>query len=292
MAAFENQLPFYDRRRPLGQSPGLVAEHLGTPVKAPYLIPLVSDLAARAAAGADKLPLPAPEDREGYYGDRHFEYWLSGYFDANSLIQAAGALRPEPGKRLRHLDFGGCTGRVARHVARTPGYESWICDINAVYIDWLEAYAMGSGMRFFQNRPYPTLPFEPGSFDVVSAFSVFTHISEGELHWLLELKRIVRPGGLLYITVLDDASWAFTRAHRWLVPGLGRGPDEERLKVDIEQPAIPENRYVLRYSTADAYNCNVFYRRSYLEAAWLPHFRSGNFVDGGHFYQSVLLLTT
>jgi SAM-dependent methyltransferase len=52
----------------------------------------------------------------------------------------------------------------------------------------------------------PPLPFaEDNSFDLVYAFSVFTHIpAEHQEAWLLEMKRILKPGGFLVCTV---AGW-------------------------------------------------------------------------------------
>lgn len=287
MAAFEDKLPFYDQRRKLELPPGHARDFMNTPVFSPYLVPLSTDANALALAKSDDMVLPAPADREGYYGERHLEYWLSGFYDASQLMGLE--LRQTGNSALKHLDFGGCTGRVARHMARDPRYEAWLCDINASYIEWLETHST-SNIKLFQNRPYPTLPFEANSFDLISAFSVFTHISEGELHWLLELRRILRPGGKLYITVLDDASWKFAKDYQWLIQALAHGVEEERLRRDIAGD-IPDNRYVLRYSFADAYNCNVFYRRSFLETQWLQHFSAGHFIDQGHFYQSVVILT-
>jgi SAM-dependent methyltransferase len=48
----------------------------------------------------------------------------------------------------------------------------------------------------------PPLPFEDASFDLVYSISVFTHLDE-EMQdaWLNELKRVLRPGGILIITV-------------------------------------------------------------------------------------------
>jgi SAM-dependent methyltransferase len=169
-----------------------------------------------------------------------------------------------------------------------PGFETWLCDINAIYVDWIDEYSTRN-IRAFQNRPYPTLPFEANSFDFVCAYSVFTHISEGELHWLLELRRIIRPGGAILLTILDEATWDIARTQDWLISSLARGTEDARLRRDIAGD-IPANRYVLRYSMNDVYNCNVFYRRRFLEAKWLPHFSAGEFISSGHAYQTCLIL--
>jgi hypothetical protein len=41
----------------------------------------------------------------------------------------------------------------------------------------------------------------------VTAFSVFTHINEPEIAWLLELRRILKIGGIACNSVHDEATW-------------------------------------------------------------------------------------
>lgn len=281
MSGIDDKLPFYDRRRPLGPVPGCARDFIGSPVNTAYLQSLAGDPAVQEALRTDDMVLPAPEDREGYYETRHLEYWLSGYYDAAQLHKLLPRLNVD---NVAYLDLGGCSGRVARHMARHARIETWLCDINASYIDWLDRHSTRD-IRAFQNRPVPALPFDGGTFDVISAFSVFSHIAEGELHWILELKRILRPGGFLYLTVLDEATWEHVRTQQWLIASIARGTAEAGFRKDL-QSALPSDRYVIRYSDADAYNCNVFYRRRYMESKWGRHFSSLEFVPMGHFFQT------
>ena len=57
--------------------------------------------------------------------------------------------------------------------------------------------------KFATTTSFPHLPFEDGYFDLIQSFSVFTHICDLAEAWLLELRRILRPGGVLYLTVHD-----------------------------------------------------------------------------------------
>jgi ubiquinone/menaquinone biosynthesis C-methylase UbiE len=63
--------------------------------------------------------------------------------------------------------------------------------------------ASGPPFYFCTVTTAPHLPFEDGYFDLIYAGSVFTHIADLADSWFLELKRILRPGGRLYITVHD-----------------------------------------------------------------------------------------
>ena len=54
------------------------------------------------------------------------------------------------------------------------------------------------------NREQPPLDFPDDHFDLVTALSVFTHITDGWSDWLLEIRRVLKPGGLLIATFLDS----------------------------------------------------------------------------------------
>ena len=75
-------------------------------------------------------------------------------------------------------------------------------DINAKHINWCQLN-LGPPFFFATTTTAPHLPFEDGYFDLIYSGSVFTHISDLADAWLLELRRIVRKGGYLYITIHD-----------------------------------------------------------------------------------------
>jgi SAM-dependent methyltransferase len=63
---------------------------------------------------------------------------------------------------------------------------------------------MSPPFRFATTTTFPHLPFEDNFFDLVYAGSVFTHIADLAESVALELRRILRPGGRLYITIHDE----------------------------------------------------------------------------------------
>ena len=146
----------------------------------------------------DIFPLPTTEDREGYYGANHFSYWASGLFDARHLVSVANKY----GLTARnYLDFGCASGRVIRHMAlENPSLSVMGCDINRLHVEWCNAN-LPSNCVVFQNHSIPTLPLGDNSIDLISAYSVFTHIEALETAWLMELRRVLRPGGIAWITV-------------------------------------------------------------------------------------------
>jgi SAM-dependent methyltransferase len=108
----------------------------------------------------------------------------------------------------RILDFGCGPGRVISSVANLhPAARLSGCDIDAEAIAWAREN-LGDVADFRVNPPEPPLPFADESFDLVYAISIFTHLPE-EMQWgmLSELRRILRPGGVLLTTKLNPAAY-------------------------------------------------------------------------------------
>jgi SAM-dependent methyltransferase len=104
------------------------------------------------------------------------------------------------GKRV--LDFGCGAGRSLRHfLAEAAEAEFWGCDIDAPSIEWVNAN-LNPPVRAFVNRELPPLPCADRSFDLIYAFSVFTHITDAWSAWLLELHRLLADDGLLVASFL------------------------------------------------------------------------------------------
>src|SRR5262245_49294795 len=107
-----------------------LAEPLGTPASfypvAPAALKDFPDLAERVAR--DTAPIPAPVNRENYWPDNHFAYWLSGLRDYAMVTGLAAKRNVRSGNCF---DFGGSTGRVFRHFAfQSAGWDVWSSDFN------------------------------------------------------------------------------------------------------------------------------------------------------------------
>ncbi|WP_375382854.1 class I SAM-dependent methyltransferase, partial [uncultured Sphingomonas sp.] len=111
------------------------------------------------------------------------------------------------------FDFGGSTGRVFRHFHYQGEWDIWSSDFKRSSVEWnFENYP--AKIKVFQGLYQPILPIESRTFDLVIAMSVFTHIDETETSWLLELRRIMKPGGIALLTIHNEATW------KVLDPGL------------------------------------------------------------------------
>jgi SAM-dependent methyltransferase len=256
----------FDERREVPDPEGVASNFVATAVWRSDYAELWRELDVQAAASLDVLPIPPAEVREGYFGDRHLEYWLSGYADRIKMLQGTGLIGAND---LNYLDFGGSSGRVARHFVRQKT-APWCCDINVRSVDWVAKYLSPSVLAF-QNRPVPHLPFEDRTFDIVSAFSVFTHIDLDEMSWLLELRRIVKPDGFVYVTVHDEHTLEAIKTTPWKRNRIGKEKHRRALELAL-QNGLPSERFVLRYDDRGIYDANVFVESAYLKRRWAPFF--------------------
>src|SRR5262249_25648586 len=109
------------------------------------------------------------------------------------------------GKRV--LDFGCGVGRTLRHFveeARIGDFQG--CDIDPRSVDWLQQN-LCPPFTCFLNGDSPPLPVPEASFDLVYAVSVFTHLTSSWAHWLLEVHRVLKPGGLAALTFMGRGMW-------------------------------------------------------------------------------------
>jgi SAM-dependent methyltransferase len=125
------------------------------------------------------------------------EYVRVGRVGFQEIAEAFRAHRDERQTYPRWLDFGCGCGRLCRYLPAEGLCESvWGADVDADAILWNTRHLRPG--HFQRIAPTPPTPFAPGSFDVVFAVSVFTHLDEmAQWAWLAELTRLLRPGGLL-----------------------------------------------------------------------------------------------
>jgi SAM-dependent methyltransferase len=216
-----------------------------------------------AALEADTAPLPATANREGYYGPHHFSYWASGLEDARNVLDAADKY----GVNVKSFfDLGCASGRVIRHIPHIrPGAKAIGCDINRLHVEWCNTY-LPETVSVFQNHSIPSLPLETASVDVASAFSVFTHIEAFETTWLMELKRILRPGGIAWITVHTEHTLADMNPNWPLWKPVMNHPSMKGRAEDDRD--FPGGRLTVRWNTDRSYSSNVFYKEAYLRSHW------------------------
>ena len=262
---------------------GTPADYLDTPVLGLENKALLGDRQVMLQILRDATPLPTTVAREGYYDERHLEYWLSGLRDMRKVVTATSL---EKAQAPSILDFGGASGRVIRHfVGWKPRIALYLSDINPQHI-LLAKQMFGGAVTAIHNYGLPALPFPDGCLDCVVAFSVLTHIDTDDTAWLLELRRVVRPGGHLYCTIHDQATWSILP--QTVIASLSFS-DAEFQRYYSSNPELT-GRKVHIYNDAVEYACNVFIGRDYIDRVWAPLFNGYSIVPLAHDHQTALIL--
>lgn len=161
-------------------------------------------------------------------GDMQFPYFPDPKFQS-SIVGSAAPLNMQEMKKFyvkfnesikqnswrftsdcKILDFGCGFGRLTRFFLKDTAYGNvYGADTVKKFINvCLETFSEDviPAKNFINNEPLPPISFLDHSFDLITAYSVFTHLSEDAANkWIAEMRRILRIGGLLAITVRQKA---------------------------------------------------------------------------------------
>jgi SAM-dependent methyltransferase len=151
----------------------------------------------------DRLPTPPPDivfltqghrDTDGYRNSI-----ISGAVKAQRYLAEAGV---PSGQVASLLDFGCGSGRMLTGwFLDDPDKVLVGCDPDARLIDWARDH-LPAGIHVDRTAPTPPLPYTSSQFDLVAAISVFTHLGfQTQELWVRELERILRPGGVILLTL-------------------------------------------------------------------------------------------
>ena len=127
-------------------------------------------------------------------------YYNDGLETAREIMNLLGKQYDILQKGMRCLDWGCGPARVTRHLPDLlPEAELHAADYNEQYINWCKSKI--KGIQFEQTNISPPMLYPDAYFNIVMGLSVFTHLSEiNHYAWMDELCRIIKPGGILFIT--------------------------------------------------------------------------------------------
>ena len=101
------------------------------------------------------------------------------------------------------LDWGVGAGRMARFIAPHAG-AFYGADIDADNLAWCRDNLAG---EYAHIAPEPPTPLPSGRFDFIYGISVLSHLTRAhETAWLRELRRLVRPDGLVALSIMGPTS--------------------------------------------------------------------------------------
>jgi SAM-dependent methyltransferase len=153
------------------------------------------------------------------------EYLRQGRYSCEAIKRVLPADWSWEGKCV--LDFGCGSGRAIRHfLDLAPKTELWGTDIDARCIEWNQRH-LGHAATFVANGEVPPVELPTGQFDLVYALSVFTHLSTHWAGWLLDLWRVLTPGGLLVATIMSEGMGERVSGEPWDERRIGMAVYEE-----------------------------------------------------------------
>lgn len=135
------------------------------------------------------------------YGESSESHLIAGRCEFETVRNFCEKYDIDLAKQERILEFGCANGRITRWFDTTLS-EVWGVDIQADKVMWAQEH-LGPPLRFMVNSPTSTLPFEGQYFTFICALSVFTHLTTTHVTCLMDLCRMLRNRGFLYVTISD-----------------------------------------------------------------------------------------
>ena len=192
-------------------------------------------LGDRDIRGLKSPPLPDEALQSQFVGSCGPQAFIEADVFCAKLRQAAARYGGGLGPQSKVLDFGAGWGRLYRLMLNYVAPENLVgVDIDPICVDLCkEAMPYGS---FSQNEIAPPLAFPDGTFDIVYAYSVFSHLApEIARDWFKEFRRVARPGGLVAFTTLKKAHLNVWRS--LALSGTSPGHTEGLKKAEFDYDA-------------------------------------------------------
>ena len=193
--------------------------------------------------------------------------------------------RPVNGE-TRVLDFGCAWGRILRCFLK----DCQAANLHGVDVDPTFVEVSRSTFpycRFDQVNPLPPTPFADGSFDLITAYSVFSHLAEhASLAWVKEFSRLLGPGGVVAVTTQRRDFIEYCRSLRGQEHEFGwhRVLANAFVDVDAAYAAYDAGEYLYAPTGGGPSRPSDFYGealipKEYVQRRWTPFLNFVDFVD-------------
>lgn len=157
-------------------------------------------------------PMPGAETLDALYQDA-YDGAQTGYFAKpesklrRSLIRLRIIRRFAKTRGGKFLDIG-CNGGFMVEAARRSGFTAWGVEPDAVSLAYARAHYPGN--QYFQGLISDFDPRDAQNaairYDVAYCCEVIEHVPQPQV-FLGDIYRLLRPGGLLYLTTPDISHW-------------------------------------------------------------------------------------
>ena len=212
----------------------------------------------------DGLPLPPPELHFLVSGNRNLDAFTFLEIGRNCAGQIASILSQngvEIDKLESLLDFGCGCGRIIRHFHSLKKTKVYGTDYNRKLIEWCRQNLTFA--EFEMNQLQPPLIYRAAQFDLIYAYSVFTHLPEPlQMSWLAELWRVLKPNGHLIMTT------------------HGAAYVKEYLPSDEQEQFAASQLVVVKPELAGENMCGAFHPYNYVKETLIKGFELQAYFPG------------
>jgi SAM-dependent methyltransferase len=159
----------------------------------------------RRAGAPDGLPIPPPDLLFLVAGTTSISWFLEGGARGADTVRDAMERRGAAIDSFDAiLDFGCGCGRVLRHWHDLRRARVFGSDYSPKLVQWCRQNLSFADVAV--NQLAPPLAYRDAEFDLVYAFSVFTHLTEDlQVPWMSELSRVLKPGGHLLVSTHGES---------------------------------------------------------------------------------------
>ena len=185
------------------------------------------------------------------------------------------------------LDFGCGWGRVTRFFLRDIEPDKvWGVDHYDKAIE--TCHRTNHWHNFRHIDPFPPTAFASSTFDLIFAYSVFSHLSEpAQLAWVEEFARLLRPGGVLIATTWDRELIVRCGTLRSQSPALPSFQnhlptmfnDTDHWLATYDNGGYCFDTSVESYGSVSSYLGETCIPKQYVLKHWTKHLQLFDFVD-------------
>jgi ubiquinone/menaquinone biosynthesis C-methylase UbiE len=149
-----------------------------------------------------EFPTFPPRDVQERFVGSSYRQTMEDAFDFYKFVKSQADILGKPlASVMRFLDFGCGWGRFMRLFMKDIASENLFgCDVMPAAIDICQSTGIPGSLNL--TEPEGKLPYPDNFFDVIIAYSVFSHLPERmNLHWERELARVSSPGCVFCLTL-------------------------------------------------------------------------------------------
>jgi SAM-dependent methyltransferase len=263
-----------------------------------WLATLENSLVEPVQRGLTLPGFPAETTQKQFVGSAGQQSLRDGFKFYTTVQEYARSLNQPVGSGTRILDFGCGWSRILRCFlknVRSDGLYGADVDPNIIAF----CHAASRYCRYSVVPAVPPSGFPAEFFDLVYAYSVFSHLGEeAQLKWVKELARILKPNGILLVTTQGRGFIDFCaslRSQETLETGWHRSLARSFVDRDQALKDYDEGRFLHSATGGGDFRPSSFYGetlipKGYVERVWSSYLRLVEFRDDPQFLPQALIV--